>query len=172
MVATLPDLVDPLDLPGADPVAVAAACNAVRAFCGWHIAPSVTATFGRRPGSPVLLLPSLKVTSVTSVTEDGATVDASVWDEDLVGDGILKRLAGAWCGRVAVEFVHGYETCPSEVLAVVASLAASGVDGSGASMLVAGSFTATFGASQQAGAVGMMPAHMAALMPYKLGHGA
>jgi hypothetical protein len=99
----------------------------VRSYCGWHIAPSRTdevavlpATFGQ-----VALLPSLHVTAVTSITEDGVTVDDSLYT--WAPNGVLTRSWG-WNASVTVTFTHGYEEVPAEVTAVVQAVAQRAVD--------------------------------------------
>lgn len=114
---------------------------AVRAYCGWHIAPAEDTTLTLDgPGSSVLLLPSLHVTAVASVTERGILVDPSAytWSES----GVVKRAAGstwsgAWGGGwtdalrgVEVAFTHGYDEWPLDVLAIVDRLASRAVEGS------------------------------------------
>ena len=75
---TLPPLAD---LPvGTDEAAWLAACDAVRGYCEWHIAPSVTETLTLDgPGGSVLHLPSAHVTAVASVTNDGAVIADPQW---------------------------------------------------------------------------------------------
>lgn len=165
----LPPLVALADVPaGISQDALDAASAAVRDYCGWHIAPSIGTTFARRPdGLRVVLLPSLYVTAVGSVTCDGAAVDASEWDEDLIESGMLKRLRGVWHGRVAVTFTHGYVSCPPAVVGVVAAIASSGVVGQGGQQ-AAGPFSMTPTSWAQAGAIGLGAAHRSALDRYRL----
>lgn len=98
---------------------VAQATAAIRRFCGWHIAPSVTQTITLDgPGGGVLALPSLYVTDVASVTSDGSLLVATddyTWN----AYGLLNRTATTWCGLpwrwsfaqrgVQVTFTHGYD---------------------------------------------------------------
>lgn len=95
----------------------------VRGYCGWHIAPerddtvTLRASYGRD-----LFLPSLYVTSVDSVTDDGAALtveDDYRWTQS----GVLSRCF--WSDtEVVVEFTHGYEEVPADVTAVVQAIAA------------------------------------------------
>lgn len=113
----------------------------VRAYCGWHIAPVETTTITLDgSGSPVLLLPSLHVTDVVSVTEGELAVDPN--DYEWSESGVLRRSSSSpwvtrpgprWSSRlrgVTVTFVHGYESWPLDVLAVVERLSARAVEGS------------------------------------------
>jgi len=118
----------------------------VRAYCGWHIAPvreddELTLD---GPGSQTLVLPSLRVTDIASVTEDGLPVDESayVWSQS----GIIRRSSStAWpWGPVwtdvprglVVVLTHGYEEMPLDVLAVIERVAARAVEVSGASQVL------------------------------------
>lgn len=120
----------------------------VRAYCGWHVAPARTDTLTLDgPGSLALLLPSLHVTAVTSVTEDGTLVAATdyQWSES----GVVRRTAHAtswspwgaprWTDALrglVITFTHGYTTWPLDVLSVVERLAARAVEASSGSMLL------------------------------------
>jgi hypothetical protein len=122
------DLLDGVPLPaGVDPDAVVTASAAVREYCDWHIAPSITETVlvDVNPGG-VLFLPSLYVTSVTSV--DGAT-DGFTWTT--TGKVTLqygyRHYYNHWRPPVTVVFTHGYSECPATVVAAVVQLAARGV---------------------------------------------
>lgn len=107
-----------------DPVADAEA--AVRAYCGWHIAPNRedTDTF-RSHGGPVLLLKSLHVTAVASVTIGGAAIDAASYE--WYPNGVLRRAAGWPVGKVEVTFTHGYDVEDiADLYRIVRTLAARG----------------------------------------------
>src|SRR4051812_28403956 len=112
---------------GVDPAAWAAACGAVRGHCEWHVAPSAQETVQPTgSGGLVLLLPTLHLTDLTDVINDGVpvTVDPKDWSEAGVVDNGTR-----WSRRrrgVTVTMTHGHETCPPEVLEVVTDLARSG----------------------------------------------
>ena len=77
-------------LIGYDPDAVLAAAEAVRSYCGWHIAPAVEETVTLDgSGGRHLLLPSLHVTEVSEIVADLLTrprrVDAAVQDDSMLG---------------------------------------------------------------------------------------
>ena len=118
---------DLLDQPlvGFDADAVDAAVGQVRDHVGWHIAPSATETVTLDgPGSDTLLLPSLLVTAVASVAENGMLLDPSTYDWS--ANGVVERIRGRWTGRrrgLVVSFTHGYTECPPAVRAVVQRLA-------------------------------------------------
>lgn len=99
----------------------------VRDYCGWHIAPSQTDTvriYGTPLGQPVLL-PSMYVTAIVSVTDQGTLLDPSVYDFEQAG--ILRRIDGyLWStgdGVIEVTFTHGYTDVPPAVTRAVQSIA-------------------------------------------------
>jgi hypothetical protein len=107
----------------------------VRAYCGWHIAPSradVEETLRGDGGAP-LLLRSLYVTAVASVVDDGTTLaltDDYIWSQN----GVIRR-AGYWgTGDVVVTYTHGYDEPPAEVTAIVQAVAQRAVNNPGSSV--------------------------------------
>lgn len=122
------------DLPapsGVDADAWAAAVAAVRAFCGWHIAPSVTDTITLDGGwSSVLILPSLHVTAIGAVVNDGTTIA----DPDWSPAGMVRRSdCGVWSGKyqgVSVTFTHGYDDLPMDLEGFLREAASRGNAGS------------------------------------------
>ncbi|QDF19519.1 head-to-tail adaptor [Arthrobacter phage Kumotta] len=119
-------LLDPTALngfPGAPFTAgvAAAAAGQIRDECAWHIAPEITETVTIwTDRDAVALLPSLKVKEVLAVRDaDGNAVDG--WK--VKSNGVLRRTSGCWPEEIEVEFTHGYETCPSGLVAVVAERA-------------------------------------------------
>jgi hypothetical protein len=101
----------------------------VRDYCGWHIAGSVTETVTvDGSGSDVLDLPTLRLTAVLVVTEDGETVDVD--DLEWSTAGYLKR-ASAWTTKlrgVAAQITHGYVEMPVSLAEVVMTSAARGLE--------------------------------------------
>lgn len=122
-----PGLIDDRPLPGLDPDAVYAAAAVVRAYCGWHLAPSIEETVTvDGSGTWALLLRTLRLTAVGAVVEDGAALASTAfeWSED----GVLAK--GRWTSKrrgVVATITHGYDSCPLDVRAVVASLAKAGI---------------------------------------------
>lgn len=161
------------DLPapsGVDADAWAAAVAAARAFCGWHIAPSVTQTVTLDGGwSSVLILPSLHVTAVASVVNDGTPITAPDWSPA----GMVRRGdCGVWSGKyqgVTVTFTHGYDRLPMDLQAVLTTMASRGVTAPQGSQLVAGPFQVNgVSVAAQDGAVGLTSGHLATLQRYAL----
>lgn len=98
----------------------------IRAFCGWHIAPSITETLTLDgPGRRTLLLPSLYVSSVAAVTEDGTEVAPENYDWS--EKGMVRRRNGLWSERwrgITVTLSHGYAEAPAGVLGVILDVVA------------------------------------------------
>lgn len=91
-----------------------AALAAARRYCGWVVTPpveGVTVTVEGRGGT-VLSVPSLYVTEVTAVVEDGVTLDLDTLR--VSQDGTIRKVSGYWTstGTVAVTMTHGYATAP------------------------------------------------------------
>ena len=106
----------------------------VREYCGWHIAPSRTETVTvDGTGSTLVGLPTMWLTDLTAVTEDGNPVDLStvMWSVD----GILEKRAWAsWTGSawwpwtttrrgITATITHGHASCPLWLVTLVCALA-------------------------------------------------
>lgn len=122
----MPDLAETL-APLDDDERLEQAEDIVRAYCGWHIAPSRTDT-AKIVGAPTnlpVLLPSMNVTAIVSVTDQGTLLDSTVYDFEPAG--ILRRIdGGCWAsgyGSIDVVFVHGYADVPPAISRVVQSVA-------------------------------------------------
>lgn len=108
---------------------------AVRAYCHWHIAPVITETLTLDgPGSRFLWLPTLRVVSVESITNDGVAVDLTTVDTSKSGYLILRcdvsSALHCWShrpGGVVVELHHGLDDIPDELVTLVAQVAARAV---------------------------------------------
>ena len=89
------------------------ALAAARRYCGWHVTPVRTAETVTLdgPGSRLLILPTLRLTAVTEVTENGVPVDVTsvAWSTR----GLLqKKNGGYWTnqfGGIEVNFDHGFD---------------------------------------------------------------
>lgn len=89
--------------------------SAARRFCGWHVTPvreddEVTID---GPGSPLLVLPTLRLVELTKVVENGVELDV---DNDLFvsARGLVRKRSGAcWAanyGAIVVTMTHGFPT--------------------------------------------------------------
>lgn len=130
-------------LPASDPETqrlLDAALARVRRFCGWHVSPVREDTVTVRPGghdwTEWIILPTLKVVSLTSITEDDQTIDPASIQQFTNEPGVLYKKRGCsfpfnpryWHPHysVTVTFQHGFtaDEAPdfrSEVLRLVDS---------------------------------------------------
>lgn len=166
---TIPDMAAPP--VGIDLEAWKAAQEAVRGYCGWHIAPSVTQKVTLDgPGGRLLLLPSLHVTEVVTVVNDGAVVTDPEWS----ASGMIR---GCWSSRfrgIEVTFTHGFNPVPQDLLEVVTQMAsyaqelvsagASGI----ATQMASGPHSFSVSPAAAAGAVGLSGQHRGTLARFKL----
>lgn len=119
-----------------------AACGAVRSYCGWHVAPAVPEVLTMDgSGEDVQFLPTLHLTAVASITNDGDVVTSPEWSQSG-----MVRGAGCWTRKfrgVVATITHGYEECPPEVLKVAAELVSS-ADRGGVSSVTSGAHQVRF----------------------------
>lgn len=104
---------------------VAAATQAIRDYCGWHVAPVEEETITLDgTGTDTLLLPSRLVVAVTSVKVRGEDLVESAYEWSAIG--ALRRLGGCWPDAyrsVEITLEHGF-TDMSVLADVVDSIAA------------------------------------------------
>jgi hypothetical protein len=161
----------------ADPTPVEQAEAVVRAYCGWHVAPSVTedATLDG-PGTGTLLLPSLHVTGVDSIVEDGAELDPTTYAWSQAGT-VRKSQYGWTVWRqvrwtdtprgVVVTYTHGYDEWPPAVQTVIDRLASRLTESSSVLTSVGGVSYATDANGTPLGGT-PAPAEVAILARHKL----
>ena len=121
----LPPLADSLVID--DDTALAYASAWVRAYCGWHIAPSIDDTVTLDTyGGRYLLLPTLHLTELGDVTltdPDAIVVepDHLTWSQV----GLVALTCGTWpdgLATVTVDMTHGYDSAPDALAAVVVAV--------------------------------------------------
>lgn len=156
-------------LAGDPQAALDMATAAVRAYCGWHVAPSQVETVTVDADGHTVLLPSLHVTAVSSVTVDDVLLEAEAFDWSAAG---ILRLTASACGfrKVTVVMTHGYETVP-EVAAIILAVSARAIASpSGVVRAQVGQISETYSqtGANQAGGVALLDAEMATLDRYKL----
>lgn len=96
-----------------------AGIETVQAYCGWHIAPSISQTIeAEGGGGRVLLLPSLHVTAVAEVRDESGSVVTGV---KVRRNGVAR---GLWRRHELYEFdvTHGHDTMPDEVQEIIYDL--------------------------------------------------
>lgn len=114
-MTTPPPILQKPDLKATQDSALAAAHGAIRRWCGWHVAPSITETLILNGnGGNTILLPSKHVTAVTQVLVEGEDATALAdWGEE----GTLELLGPRRFSRrrrsVEITLTHGYD--PDEV---------------------------------------------------------
>ena len=159
--------------------AVESASAAVRAWCGWHVAPvlrceaRVTADGGK-----VCALPALAVRSVESVTEDGSELDEGAAYEWLP-NGLLRRCGfKAWTcrwGGIAAVYEAGLPTESAAIVSqVCAQLAANALGPAGVRREQAGGVSVEYNADAdgQGGSMALTASMRQLLAPYRLPTGA
>lgn len=90
--------------------ALLAASQAIRNRCGWHISPSATCTAYPNGGSNMLRLPAGYISGITSITEDGAVIQAT--DYEWRRDGLVRRKEHMWTPNwngLTVVYTAGYD---------------------------------------------------------------
>ena len=143
--------------------------QAVRDWCGWHVAPVLACEWTGQGEGRMLLLPCLGVRSVTSLEVLGAAVDGYEW----LPSGIV-RLAGAsfpdaW-RSVECSFVAGNDAASALAMAVAqiaanALAATAGVRGERAGQV---SIEYNQTASGVSGGVRLLESDLRLLAPYRL----
>lgn len=145
----------------------------VRSYCGWHVSPVVADDVVTLMGSgrPSILLPSLHVTDVTAVVEDGTALELTdfVWDES----GIIGRLTVPWTTpdkTITVTFTHGYASAPDfeAVIMAVASRAQASPDGVVRRQVGLVSDTYSQTGTGTAGGVALLPSEKDILRAYRI----
>jgi len=144
----------------------------VRSYCGWHVAPSITETVsvaGSGVGS--IALPSLWVTDVSAVVEDGTSLLSTdfVWDPA----GIVGRLGVPWTTPdkvVTVTFTHGHARAEDFEAVVMAIAARAEASPDGVVRRQVGLVSETYSqtSSNVAGGVSLLPHEKDALRAYRL----
>ena len=154
----------------ADPVA--AATQAIRDYCGWHVAPVQEDTLTLDgTGTDTILLPSRLVVNVVSVKIRGEELPEDSYEWSTIG--ALRRLNGVWptaYRSVEVTLEHGF-TNMSVLADVVGSIASRvRMDPTGViSSQRAGTQHVGFTSGHSGG--GLMQSEKDRLAPYKLNWG-
>jgi hypothetical protein len=118
---------------------LAAATEAVRGYCRWHIAPERTETLTLRAVDGRIVLPTLYATAV-SVEIDGTTLEPADYELE---PGYLRLTYWASADPVTVTLTHGYDMFPADVKRVILSMADTGTS-IGGRLKSAGPFTYEF----------------------------
>lgn len=93
---------------------LAAGLAAARSYCGWHVTPVAAATVLTLdgPGAPILVLPTLELTALTTVVE--LDVNIPIGDLNYSARGLVRKRDYHWWtsdfGSIVVTFSHGLAT--------------------------------------------------------------
>lgn len=124
--------------------ALASALAAVRRFCGWHVTPVRTAQVVTvdGPGSRLLVLPTLRLTALTALVEDGVTVDVDTLEWS--SRGLVRKEGQCWwtgrLGGITATISHGFDAAPDWQAAVLSFADRSSLAGVGGRPTVVGPF--------------------------------
>lgn len=164
---SMPPLIGPPT--GVDPSKWLAACAAIRSYCRWHIAPSVSEVLTLDgSGRPVQFLPTLRLTELSLITNDGVTITNPEWSR--AG---MVRGPRCWSSKwraVVASITHGYDECPAEIVPILTDMAQA-ISAGGGTSVQAGPFSVRGGqndAQTQAGIVGLSDEQKRVLAPYRL----
>lgn len=145
---TVPDVNDLADFQAKDSQqALDAALAQVQSYCGWVIAPTVTgatASVWSKDGC-VLFVPTLNLTAVTSVTQDGVVLSASNYTFESYG--AIRVVPGHYfttLSKIAVVYTHGYATMPDDVASVILGFAQRAISDNRGFVARGGSTSGTF----------------------------
>ena len=109
--------------------ALAAASQAIRNYCGWHVCPSLECTAYPAGGGKIARLPAGYVSEILSITEDGEELSESQYEAR--SDGLIRRTEFKnWsCGWDSIEasYVAGFEIAAVPDLAEAVRAIAEGV---------------------------------------------
>lgn len=145
--------------------------SVIRGYCGWRIAPATTETLRLDgDGSRHLWMPSLHVTNVVEVKNDGEIVDPDSYDWS--ESGYLELRCGHWSRRprgVEVTLTHGYDEVPGAVTEATVSIASRSGDTGGYTGERAGQVQVSFGTfNGVSGGVALLAHEKEVLAPFKL----
>ena len=145
----MPYIVPPVPT-GVDADAWSAAVAKVRSHCRWHIAPSVTETVTvDGSGAPIIVLPTLRLTDLISITNDGTAVTSPEWSTSGM---VYRGTCASWSPKfrsVVAEMTHGFDTWPEDLEAVTVELAAA-TSLAGVKQISSGSHQVSFETSMNA----------------------
>jgi hypothetical protein len=100
-----------------------AALAAARRYCGWHVTPSRQDTITvDGNGRGLLLLPTMHMTALTSLTEDGDTVDLSTVSWAARGVIVRNRPFTYKLAGITAVITHGYDDAPDWEMAVLSAV--------------------------------------------------
>lgn len=154
---------------------IAGATAAVRGYCGWHIAPSLTETVTLDgPGGDVLTLPTMHLTDLAAVTEAGTVLDVATVEWSELGS--VRKESGCWTERyrgVVVTMTHGHDAAPDVAQIIIQAVIPALSSPMAATSERAGTFAVTWATTAPgvAGGLSLLQRDRDILDTYRL-HGA
>lgn len=163
-----------MQAPGAnrDQEYLAAAEEAVRNYCGWHIAPIITETLILDgSGAETLFIPTMKIVSIQEAINGRRALDPTTLEWS--SDGYLRNGGQRWTERlrgVSITLTHGHAHADHvvEIIRSVAARAAMSPDGVVRESAGAISLTPSMTASGVSGGVILMAHEKEQLETYKI----
>lgn len=143
-----------------------AASAAIRAYCGWHVAPVIEETVTVRAHGGIALLPSLQVVEISAVEVDGVALTSDAYEFEQSGVLHVRR---SGC-QVKVTMRHGHDLAEvGDLVGVIGSMVRRGQSNPmGADMLKAVEYTAQYGGDATAGGGGLTDHQRMVLDRYKI----
>lgn len=93
-----------------------AALSAARRYCGWAVTPPETVTLTvDGPGGRILSLPTLRLTTLSTVVEDGVSLTVADLSVSANCGQVVKKSGECWTdtpGGIVVTMTHGFTTAP------------------------------------------------------------
>lgn len=152
---------------------LAAAEQAVRAYCGWHVAPVIEESLTLDgTGTNTLFIPSLRVVSIAAISNGGQALDPATLEWS--ANGFARLPSGyRWTERlrgVTLQLRHGFAEAPDlvEMMRAMAARAESSPDTIARVQVGMVSQTPSMVAPGVAGGVVLMAHEREMLGPYRL----
>lgn len=149
--------------------ALAAASQAIRNYCGWHISPSIDCTAYPAGGTFVMCLPAGYVSAIDTITEDDVVITDYEWKKTGLIRRTDRRWSYSWDG-IEVQYTAGYDedAVPDLVEAVVSI--ASGVLAVSAGVVQesADGVSITYSTNATSVATALTSNYKSALEPYRV----
>jgi len=148
------------------------ATRAIRRYCGWHIAGPLTESITLDgPGSSLLQLPTMNVTSIASITENGETVAVDSFEWSALGE--LRKFGCWWTDRyrsITISLTHGFTDAPDVVQVILQASAAALSSPMGATREQAGQVSISWATTAPgvSGGLSLLQRDLAVLDSYKL----
>lgn len=109
--------------------------GAARRWCGWHVTPELPSDVIEvdGPGGRLLVLPTLHLSTLHEVVENGVPVDVA--GLEVSRRGLVRKAAGFWTDRfggITVTMTHGFAEAPAFNAAVLSMIDRAALSSSGA----------------------------------------